>query len=158
MTTLEERLQRLEDIEAIRALKVRYAAACDAGYNPELIGPLFTEDAVWDAGTFGRYEGRKAIKEFFAGASSAIPFALHYTLGHQIDVDPSGKRAHGTWYIFMPGTMKDKSGKDQAIWLAGTYADEYVKVDGRWYFQTVNGQIRFMTPYEQGWVKKPFID
>ena len=31
--TLEERIQHLEDIEALRRLKARYAAYCDEDYN-----------------------------------------------------------------------------------------------------------------------------
>jgi hypothetical protein len=33
MPTLEERVQRLEDIEDIRRLKIRYAELCDAHYD-----------------------------------------------------------------------------------------------------------------------------
>jgi hypothetical protein len=57
---LERRIQILEDIEAIRRLKARYADACDRGYDADTIASPFAEDAVWDAGTFGRYEGREA--------------------------------------------------------------------------------------------------
>ena len=153
MESLEARVQRLEDIEEIRRLKIQYAMYCDDHYNPPGIASLFVENAVWDGGRVGRYVGRQAIHDFFATQDAAISFALHYTLGHQITIDPSGKTATGTWYIFMLATAKG-----QAFWLAGTYADEYVKVEGKWYFQNVNVQIRFMTPYEQSWVKKPSLD
>ena len=152
MATLEERLQRLEDIEAIRDLKIRYAQYCDEMYNPEKIGPLFVEDAVWEGAGFGPFVGRQAIKDFFAGVSSAFTFALHYTLGHQIDVDPSGKTAKGTWYIFMPATINGG-----AVFMGAQYADDYVKRDGRWFFKHVRVQSHFMTPYEKGWVKQQFL-
>ena len=45
-----KRLQTLEDIEAIRKLKFRYASLCDYGYQAEELATLFTEDAVWEAG------------------------------------------------------------------------------------------------------------
>ena len=61
--SLEERIQRLEDIEAIKQLKAEYCAYCDDGYNPDGIANLYTEDAVWDGGPFGRYEGRDAIRK-----------------------------------------------------------------------------------------------
>ena len=41
---LAERLQVLEDIEAIKRLKARYCAQCDDGYNPDGIASLFVED------------------------------------------------------------------------------------------------------------------
>ena len=50
---LEKRLQTLEDIEAIKRLKARYCAMCDAGYDSDGLAGLFTEDAVWDGGSFG---------------------------------------------------------------------------------------------------------
>ena len=57
--TLEERIQRLEDIEAIRRLKHRCMAYADDGYDAESIVTLITPDAVWDGGeAFGRQEGR----------------------------------------------------------------------------------------------------
>ena len=46
---IERRLQALEDAEAIRNLKARYAALCDNQYDADRIANLFTEDAVWES-------------------------------------------------------------------------------------------------------------
>jgi len=46
LAQLEQRVQALEDVNAIRHLKARYAAYCDDQYNPEGLAALFTEDAV----------------------------------------------------------------------------------------------------------------
>ena len=46
LAQLEKRVQALEDVNAIRNLKARYAAYCDDHYNPEGIAALFTADAV----------------------------------------------------------------------------------------------------------------
>jgi len=43
------------------------------------------------------------------------------------------------------------------MWVAGTYRDEYVKVDGKWYFQNVNANLNFVSSYEKGWVKEQYI-
>ena len=153
MATLEQNVQRLMDIQEIRDLKTQYALYCDDDYNPDGLAALFVENAVWDGGIFGRHEGRAAIREFFAGVSDTIDFALHLTVGDKIDIDPSGKTAKGSWYVIMPGTFKGP----QAVWVAGTYADEYVKVDGKWYFQNVNAHLNFVSPYEKGWVKEQYI-
>ena len=45
---IERRLQVLEDAEAIRNLKARYAALCDNQYDADGIASLCTEDAVWE--------------------------------------------------------------------------------------------------------------
>jgi hypothetical protein len=64
---IERRLQTLEDAEAIRNLKVRYAALCDDHYDADGIAALFTEDSVWDSPGLGRFEGREAILWWDAG-------------------------------------------------------------------------------------------
>ena len=83
---LEQRLQVLEDAEAIRNLKARYAALCDQQYDADRIAMLFTEDALWDSPGLGRFEGREAIRNFFRGASEIFSFAIHYSLNCHIDV------------------------------------------------------------------------
>ena len=50
---LERRLQALEDAEAIRNLKARYAALCDAQYDADGIAMLFTEDTAAPASACG---------------------------------------------------------------------------------------------------------
>ena len=53
---LENRVRAVEDADAIRNLKARYAAYCDDNYNPDKIAELFVEDAVWESGSLGRFE------------------------------------------------------------------------------------------------------
>jgi ketosteroid isomerase-like protein len=77
---IERRLQLLEDAEAIRNLKARYAALCDNQYDADGIAKLFTDDAVWESPALGRFEGREAIRSFFRGASGIFSFAIHYSL------------------------------------------------------------------------------
>ena len=60
-TDIERRLQALEDIEAIKKLKIRYCHCADAQDYPGFAS-LFTEDAVWEGGAFGHAEGRKTSK------------------------------------------------------------------------------------------------
>src|SRR5260221_4676627 len=100
---MELRLQALEDAEAIRNLKARYASLCDDQYNADGIAALFTEDAVWDSPGLGRFEGREAIRAFFAGASAIFSFAIHYSLNGHIEVD--GDTAQARWCLFMPCTL-----------------------------------------------------
>ena len=69
---MERRLQALEDAEAIRNLKARYAALCDDQYDADGIAALFTEDALWESPALGRFEGREAIRGFFLGASGDL--------------------------------------------------------------------------------------
>jgi ketosteroid isomerase-like protein len=100
---IERRLRVLEDGEAIRNLKARYAALCDNQYDADGIASLFTEDAVWESPALGRYEGREAIRNFFRGASSIFSFAIHYSLNGHIDIE--GDQARARWYLFTRGWM-----------------------------------------------------
>jgi ketosteroid isomerase-like protein len=149
---LERRLRVLEDIEAIKQLKYRYADACDRGYDTDTLADLFTTDAVWDGGLFGRYEGREAIREFFRGVSTDIPFAMHYMMNPIISVD--GDEADGEWYLFQTCTFAEGN---TPILGAAKYAERYQRVDGMWKFRHLQLMSVFWTPYEEGWVKRPFV-
>jgi len=147
---MEATVQRLADLEAIRALKVRYARYADDGYDAEGIASLFTEDGVWDGGAlFGRCEGRDGLVAHFRGAPERIPWALHYVLCPEIDLAPDGRSATGTWYLWQPCTRRRRSGDEQAF-LAGTYADTYVKTDEGWRFATVTVDARWLEDPGEG--------
>lgn len=148
---LTAKIQRLEDIEAIRNLKARYCAFCDDGYDPDGIASLFVEEGIWEGGirARGKHEGREAIRSYFTGTSSRITFSVHNAINPIIEVD--GDTAHASWNLFQPCT---ESG--QAYWVSGVYQDDYVKVDGQWFFKHLRITFNFWTPFEQGWDKQPF--
>ena len=148
---LETKVRALEDTDAIRNLKARYAELCDDNYNPDGIAALFVEDAVWESGPLGRFEGREAIREFFRGASRIFTFAIHYSLNSQIEV--IGDTAWAKWYLFMPCTVGDG---DQAMWRAGIDEEEYVRMNGRWMFKSKKSTGLFSTPFDSGWNKVRF--
>lgn len=152
LEALERRIQILEDIEAIKKLKAQYAYYCDDNYDTDGIASLFVEDGIWDGGDFGRYQGREEIRKFFGEAPKMISFAIHYILNSIIDVD--GDSARGTWYLFQACTFTEGN---QAVWGAGQYNEEYVKVNGEWKFKKLVISSLFWTPFDQGWVKKRFI-
>lgn len=152
MEELAQRIQVLEDAEAIKKLKARYTNYCDNGYDPDGLASLFVEDAVWDGGVFGKAIGREAIRKFFRSAAKALPFALHYVMNPIIEVN--GATATGTWYLFQPCTFAEGN---QAVWGAARYQEEYVKRDGQWLFQNMKVDSAFWTPFDQGWAKKQFV-
>ena len=151
LEALERKVRALEDVDAIRNLKATYAAYCDDNYNPDKIAELFIEDAVWESGALGRFEGREAIREFFRGASKIFTFAIHYGLNPHIEVN--GETARARWYLFMPCTLGEGN---QATWRAGIDDEEYVRVNGEWKFKSKTSTGIFSTPFDQGWAQNRF--
>lgn len=147
---LAAKLQRLEDLDAIKTLKHQYCAYCDDHYNPDGIAGLFVEDGIWDGGDFGRYAGREAIRRFFRGAPKVLSFAAHQVMNPIIKLD--GDRATGEWKLLQPCTLEGAQGP-RAMWLAANYHDEYVRTPSGWKFKQLTVESLFFTPHEDGWVK-----
>jgi hypothetical protein len=138
-------LQWLIDIEEIKQLKARYAAACDDAYDADAISDLFADDAVWDGGAMGYAATRAGIHAFFSNASSLVPFAVHGLSNPLIEVD--GDRAKGRWYLHQPMTFAPSNA---CFWFCAQYFDEYVRTPDGWKFQHVTIKTRALTPYDQG--------
>ena len=151
--SLEDKVQRLIDIEDIKNLKRRYALFCDDNYNPDGIASCFTEDAVWNDGPLGIAETRSGIREFFANTPSQVAFAVHYTMNPIIDVD--GDTADGTWYLWQPMVLVEG---DQAMWLSAHYHETYHRVDGEWLIQKLEIDVKAFSPYEAGFGKMRFAE
>lgn len=143
--TDEASIKKLLDIEAIRALKYRYAKLCDDGYPADELAALFTEDAVWHGDPLGRYEGREAIRAFFAATPEKLLFAAHYLTNPIIEVD--GDTGTGSWYLWEPLVARPT---DQAYWLMAGYSDQYRREAGGWKFANMTLLVKSFTPYEQG--------
>ena len=62
---LETRVQRLEDIEAIKQLKALYCEICDDDHNPDRIVTIFTEDGIWEGKGIGTATGHGEIRALF---------------------------------------------------------------------------------------------
>ncbi len=155
MASLEERVQRLEDESAIKVLKGRYCEYCDNAYDPDGIASLFVEAGIWDGGFMGRFEGRDAIREHFAGTSAVMGFAIHHVTNPIIEVD--GDRARGQWYLWQPCSQTRRNGESRGIWLAARYRDRYVRTGDGWRFEAMIIDPKLFAPYEGGWVETPFI-
>ena len=158
MTTLKERIGRLENVEAIRRLKARYAYLADAKYTedhrrkPEAEldavawqqALRFTEDAMWDGGpTFGRAEGRRAIYDLLR--AGPWTFAMHYFMNPLITVD--GDRASGRWMLWEAATLAQG---ETAVLISALTDDDYVRVDGNWLMSRMRLTLRFMVPFPGG--------
>jgi len=148
--SFEQQVQRLIDIEDIKILKRRYAAACDDDYNVEKLGVLFTEDAVWDGAEYGGAATRQGIQDFFSSTPEFVKFALHYVINPIIEVD--GDTATGQWLLWQPMVMHED---DQAMVLTARYDEQYVRQDGQWLIKYIKVTIESLGPYGGKFGKAP---
>lgn len=158
MSSEERRLRAIEDLEAIKLLKARYALYADAKYTDDherksradtdavarQQAGCFTEDAEWDAGQFGVLKGRDALFENFR--DKPWRFAMHLFLNPIIEIDDS--RATGKWTIWMLAT--DAAG-GKPVHMLGYTDDEYRKVDGRWLISKISLTQKFLTGWPDPW-------
>ena len=156
---IEERIARIEDVDAIIRLKHQYARYCDEGYDADGFASLFTEDGLWESNAFGVYHGRDEIHAFIQGlGKDTIHWALHYMTNPVIDLADDGESAQGTWLLLELATMAavDGSGDPDAVLITANYDDEFVRVDGEWRFKSVKAHFHQVSNLDQGWVRQPF--
>jgi hypothetical protein len=160
MASLEDRLQAVEDHQAICALKAFYAHCADAKYTGDhrrkpqseidaitrrRVEATFTEDAVWDGGLqFGIRDGREAIYNHLR--AGGWNFALHYFVSPVITL--SGDTAHGSWMLWQPCTLtKD----DRAMLMSAITEDDYVRTPEGWRMRRMQFTLKFITPFDRPW-------
>jgi hypothetical protein len=149
LEALEQRITRLEELEAIKQLKARYCTICDDDHNPDLITSVFTESGIWEGRGIGRAEGHAEIRALFQTFQKTIRYAQHMVMNPIIEID--GDRANGVWYFFGPFTMYEGN---QAKWQAARYHEDYVKVEGEWKIAHLRVKGPGMSAdYEKGWAK-----
>ena len=131
--TLEERIQRLEDIEEIRYLQAKYQRLLDSRRFDELL-ECFTNDAMssYDNSKMS-YHGREEIINFLSKAMSFSMPSSHLIHGGEIDIIDS-ENATGKWYL-----EDHLLHKIFLLKLHGTavYECEYKKIYGKWYINKI---------------------
>ena len=118
----------LEDRCLIRELVESYNDAV-MRFDGEAWGENWTEDAVWHLPGAGDVSGRDAIVTVWQGAMSAFSFVGFFASAGPIHV--SGDTATATWY--QQEFLHGKDGSERKV--TSRYEDDYVKVEGRWYFK-----------------------
>ena len=156
--SVEARLARLEDIEAIKNLKARYAYYCDHGYDADGMASLFVEDSLWMSNEFGTYHGRQEIHAFQSRISSEILWALHFMICPVVNISDDGETASGSFYLIEFATMTRASDPKttDAVVMSAIYNDAFVRENGEWRFKTVSVEFHQVSDLEKGWVLQKF--
>ena len=129
--TLEQRIQKLEDLEAIRTLQATYGHYVDKGWNGkdmdiEKLTDIFTEDALWEAPAAGVLaNGHKEIIESFKSFDEKNKFFIHSFTNPIIEINED--KATAKWILFSPAIDGEK-----VICMLASYDNDYVRTTNGW--------------------------
>jgi SnoaL-like domain len=137
--SLEQRIQRLEDIEAIKKLQATYGDYVNQGWNDKTfkdISELLTENATLENKDFklsakGNHNVSEALKQ-----ASVYPVALHSFTNPIIDID--GDTATGNWLLW----VAIQKGDDKMLNFQSEDV-EYVRTDNGWLIQSIKFHLAF---------------
>lgn len=159
MTSVEQRLQELEDRNQIEELRATYCFLVDDGRFDELVDRCFTDDARCDfrdaKGTISPLisTGRSEIRTFFTQiVASLLQDMCHTVHNHRIVIDAD--TAHGECYFELTATHP---ATNEAVVGAGRYLDRYRRVDGAWRFTERTAVIAHMAPLAEGWAQRRLL-
>ncbi|WRH74638.1 MAG: nuclear transport factor 2 family protein [Sphingobium sp.] len=129
MRSLEERIDRLESLDAIRQLPAKYALALDMRDMDAMVS-LFVEDVRVGKDASGRLALRaymdRTLRSPFTGTS-------HHIGGHVIEFDDAD-HAHGVVYSKNEHETPVEGGADEWVIMQMMYVDDYVRRNGSWHF------------------------
>ncbi len=124
MNALEARIDRLESLDAIRQLAAKYSLALDMRDMDAMVN-LFEENVRVGKDA----SGRQALRAYMDGTlRSPFTGTSHHIGGHIIEFDDPD-HAHGICY-----SKNEHETGDEWVIMQMMYVDDYVRVDGRWYF------------------------
>lgn len=135
------RLERLESIQAIQALRARYHELVNEDEGGRLY-ELFAPDATVVYGGRPAVQGRDNIQAFFA--NFPVQTARQFIHNHIVEVD--GDTGKGYSYLDGRPVREGKS-----YYVVGRFDDEYVRLQGRWFFQRVTLHVHYMIEAAEHW-------
>ncbi len=153
--TLEERILRLEDIEAIRYLQAKYQRCLDCR-DFDGIASCFNENVVSAYGNGDMaYAGKDNVIKFLMAVMSVEMPSAHMIHGGEIDIIDADT-AKGKWYL--QDFLINKEHKVN-IYGAAIYENTYVKVNGIWQIKEIGYKRLYeymdgVTPTQMATLKK----
>lgn len=165
-TSLEARLQSLEDYREICNLQGRYNHYLQTGQLKDKMAELFAfsnPGVKVEMCDSGLWEGPAKVGELFkhmAGSKYGMAGSLmvHMLLTPVIEVAKDGRTAKGMWNSFGTNTYKAFDGSLEAMWQLGKYDLTFIKEDGKWKYLEFKWYVIFRTPFHEGWVKRPMVE
>lgn len=129
MDAIEQRIQRLEDIEAIRQLKARYFHACDTKDTATIRSCFAEQEVVIDYGQIGVFTDVDAFVEIYTQmACNDHIIDMHHGQNAQISWE-TPERASAIWDLYFHQINTEASTLTQ---LGGHYFDVFTRQNGEW--------------------------
>jgi hypothetical protein len=126
--TAEQRLQLLEDRNAIQELEIRYAMAIDQ-HNFELLDSVFAANADFIYQGFGEFTGVEKFKALVQKNDAFLDATHHMVMSQSITV--TGDVA--TCYCYVQAQhIRQSLAPDIMLLMGGNYADKLERIDGHW--------------------------
>jgi hypothetical protein len=149
VAALSDRVGRLEDAEAIKALHRTYVRQLADREWADMV-EHFTEDATVDLRHHGARRGHAELIELFSAMEAAGSPRDGYVLSSPV-IEVDGATATGRWtwhrhmceFPVMGGTLRVFG-----PWWEGRYHCTYRRVDGRWKFSAMT--FRLVAPDRDG--------
>lgn len=160
LRALRQRVQLLEDTEAVKRLQRAYGYYVDKALWTQVLA-LFSDDCEIEISGRGVYRGRAGAETVFrrlvggliakhdqSDGLSRGQLHNHLQLQGLVHVDADGRHARGRWRALIQVGVLGQLGH----WAEGPYENEYAKGDdGIWRISVMRWYPTFYTPYEEGW-------
>lgn len=136
MTSLEERLQRLEDRDAIHQLFIDYGRHLDGG-DIDAYAALFTEDGEVLLGPLGRTQGRDNIRALMGKVlTNRVGSSYHVISSPRVEIDGDHATSEVMWTVI----QRDPDGKPRLTSL-GRHVDRLRRESGVWRIAERRGYV-----------------
>ena len=149
LAAYRERVERLEDADAIETLQASYGYYFDKGLWDDA-ADLFAADGTFEYGQMGVYVGqqrvRRALLLFGPEGLGKGYLNNHMLLQPIITVAPDGRTATARWQGMV---MLSEPGAN-GVWGIGQYENAYVKDRSTWKISKLHFYVQAMTDYDLG--------
>jgi len=141
--TIEQRLQHLEDLEAIRGLRMEYHHCVNDDRFPEAAW-IFTDDAFVEYQGVGSAKGRAEVEVLFGRLGNAVTLIKQFVSNHMVEID--GDEATGIAYLDARYAQDGKS-----LIAAVRFDDRYRRTSEGWRISEMIASVQFSVPVQEGW-------
>ena len=147
---LELKIDKLRSFDEVENLESTYGYYADKSMQ-DAISALFAENSWLEILGRGVFLGRDRVYEYMRrlGAPTYGTLFNHMQIQPVINVTADGNTATIRSRLVVMYGLLDRS----AQWGDGVYENVYVRENGVWKYQVLNGYQTFYTDYDKGWGK-----